>query len=399
MKLLRPPRVWYNSFTQGWWVLFDLRGRAGRWKDSWDWSRRSCRMPLRFLLPLFILAVAIAPLLAQRFNSFSRKSAVPQSAELIRKRAEWFFRPRATQNGHIPSQLLLDAFASNRQMMQEHGTFFSARFSSVEISPAAITSQTNIWTPLGPQPTVSTEFYGNVSGRVTALAADSCDATGNTVYAGAAEGGVWVSFNALTGNPVTWQPLTDSEPSLATGALAINSGSCGTFNGHAQSNLILVGTGESNFAQDNVYGAGVLRSTNGGQTWSQDATFTAAASQSAVASGPYIAALAVQPNVANPIILAAVQGTDFSASGALHSGIYSSSDAGAHWTRIQPGSTTTNGAPFNPATDVVFDSSDPTGKTAYAALGDPKGDTDPKSSCANEPCNGVYISSNAGQSW
>ncbi len=379
--------------------MFDLSGRAGRCKDSWDLSRRSRRIALRLLLPLFILALAIAPLLAQRFNSFSRKSAVPQPAELIRKRAEWFFRPRATQNGHIPGQLLLDAFAHNRQMIQDRGTFLSARFSSAEISPAGITSQSNVWTPLGPQPTASTEFYGNVSGRVTALAADTCDTTGNTVYAGAAGGGVWVSFNALTGNPVTWQPLTDSEPSLSTGALAINPASCGTFNGHAQSNLILVGTGESNFAQDNIYGAGVLRSINGGQTWSQDSTFTTAASQSAVASGPYIAALAVQPNVASPIILAAVQGTDFSAAGALHSGVYSSSDAGAHWTRVQPGSNTANGAPFNPATDVIFDSSDPTGKTAYAALGDPKGDTDPKSSCATAPCNGVYISNNAGQSW
>jgi hypothetical protein len=362
-------------------------------------SRRSRRIALRLLLPLFILGLAIAPLLAQRFSSFSRKSAVPQPAELIRKRAEWFFRPRATQNGHIPSQLLLDAFANNRQMIEQRGTFLSARFSPEQILLAGITSQSNVWTPLGPQPTASTEFYGNVSGRVTALAADTCDATGNTVYAGAADGGVWVSFNALTGKPITWQPLTDGEPSLATGALAINPTSCGTFNGHAQSNLILVGTGESNFAQDNIYGAGVLRSTNGGQTWTQDSTFTAVASQSAVASGPYIAALAVQPNVANPIILAAVQGTDFSAAGTLHSGVYSSSDAGAHWTRVQPGSASANGPPFNPATDVLFDSSDPTGQTAYAALGDPYGDTDSKSQCATAPCNGVYISSNAGQSW
>jgi hypothetical protein len=376
--------------------LSDWSGQAGRRKDSWDpnSSRRSRRVALRLFVSAFILAIAIAPLLAQRFNSFSRKSAKPQPAELIRKRAEWFFRQRATQNGHIPGQLLIDAFAQNRKMIEERGTFLSAR-----IAPAAITSQLNIWTPLGPQPTASTQFYGNVSGRVTALAADTCDATGNTVYAGAADGGVWVSFNALTGKPVTWQPLTDNEPSLSTGAIAINSASCGTFNGHAQSNLILVGTGESNFAEDNIYGAGVLRSTNGGQTWTQDSTFTAAASQSAVASGPYIAALAVQPDVASPIILAAVQGTDFSAAGTLHSGIYTSSDGGAHWTRVQPGSSSANGAPFNPATDVVFDASDPAGKIVYAALGDPNGDADPKASCSNAPCNGVYLSNNAGQSW
>ena len=50
-------------------------------------------------------------------------------------------------------------------------------------------------------------------------------------------------------------------------------------------------------------------------------------------------------------------------------------------------------------TDVVFDASDPTGKTVYAALGDPKGDSDPNASCIAKSCNGVYVSTNLGQSW
>jgi hypothetical protein len=371
---------------------------AGCGKRSWDLasaSRRAPRLAARSLTFVGVFIAAIAPLLAQQLSSHKNKTAVPQTAELVRKRAEWFFRQRATQNGHIPSQLLVDAFAQNKKMIEEHGTFLQSRVAA----DGSIVSQLNVWTPLGPQPTASTEFYGNVSGRVTALAADPCDATGNTVYAGAADGGVWVSFDALAGKPVTWQPLTDNQPSLSTGAIALNPASCGTFNGHAQSNLIVVGTGESNFAQDNIYGAGVLHSIDGGQTWIQDATFTKAASQGELASGPYIAALAVQPNNPNPVILAAVQGTDFSAGGSLPSGIYSSSDSGAHWARIQPGSTSAAGGPFNPPTDVVFDSSDPTGKTVYAALGDPAGDSDPKAACITHPCNGIYVSANLGQSW
>jgi hypothetical protein len=359
-------------------------------------SPRAHRVALRSLLAFFVLVAAIAPLLAQRLSSYKRKSASSQTADSIRKRSEWFFRPRATQNGHIPSQLLVEAFAQNQKMVQEHGTFLQNSRPSAD---ASISSQLNMWTPLGPQPTAATEFYGNVSGRVTALAADPCDATGNTLYAGGADGGVWVSFNALTGSPVAWQPLTDNQVSLAIGAIAINPASCGTFNGHAQSNLILAGTGESNFARDNIYGAGVLRSTDGGQTWQQDSTLTKSASQGQFASGPYIAALATQPNKPNPVILAAVQGTDFSAGGTLPSGVYSSSDGGAHWTRVQPGSTSTSGKPSNPATDVVFDPSDPTGNTVYAALGDPAGDSDSSASCAIKPCNGVYVSTNLGQSW
>jgi hypothetical protein len=372
-------------------------GGQGGGRVSWELasaSRGAKRVVALSLLFVVVLVAAIAPLLAQRLSSYKKKASSPQAAELIRKRAEWFFRQRATQNGHIPGQLLLQAFAQNQQMIREHGTFLQARMSA-----ASISSQLNVWTPLGPQPTASTEFYGNVSGRVTALAADPCDTTGNTVYAGGADGGVWASFNALNGNPVTWQPLTDNQPSLSTGAIALNLASCGTFSGHRQSNLIVVGTGESNFAQDNIYGAGVLHSTGGGQTWVQDSTFTKSASQGKLASGPYIAALAVQPNTPNPVILAAVQGTDFSAGGSLPSGIYSSSDAGVHWARIQPGSTSAAGGPFNPPTDVVFDASDPSGKTVYAALGDPVGDSDPQASCAAKPCNGVYVSTNLGQSW
>jgi hypothetical protein len=389
---------WVSSKGGGSLSESESGGRMGYRKSPWEQiklSRRARRSGALALLFALVLILALAPLVAQQLSSYKKKTSVPQSAELIRKRAEWFFRQRATPDGHIPGGLLLQAFAQNEKMIRERGTFLQKRVSS----DASISSQLNVWTPLGPQPTAATQFYGNVSGRVTALAADPCDATGNTVYAGGADGGVWVSFNALTGTPVTWQPLTDSEPSLATGAIAINPASCGNFNGHAQSKLIVVGTGESNFAQDNIYGAGVLHSIDGGQTWIQDSTFTKAASQGEFASGPYIAALAIQPNNPNPVILAAVQGTDFSAGGSLHSGIYSSADSGAHWTRIQPGSASAASGPFNPPTDVVFDASDPTGKTVYAALGDPKGDSDPNASCTAKPCNGVYVSTNLGQSW
>ena len=301
-----------------------------------------------------VLLVALGPLLAQEIST--RQSATKtawNAAELVRLRAEWFFRQRASANGHVPGALLLRAFEKNKNMIAAEGTF-AERLSARD----GVALAQNSWTPLGPQPTAKTMFYGNVSGRVTALAVDPCDATGNTVYAGGADGGVWVSFNALSGAPVTWQPLTDEQASLATGALALVSGSCQMVGGHMQSSEILVGTGESNYALDNIYGAGVLRSTDGGQTWTQDATFAASASQGPGASGPYIAALAVQPHQANPVILAAVQGTDFAAGGALLSGVWRSTDGGDHWSRVQPAGGGATGAPFNPATDVKFDPSD-----------------------------------------
>jgi hypothetical protein len=344
-----------------------------------------------------VLCSALAPLLAQQISSHRSRAMRQQgSVEQVRRRAEWFFRQRASANGHIPSSLLLQAFAQNQKMIGANGTFVehaAALILKPDISPSL-----HSWTSLGPQPTANTAFYGNVSGRVTALAVDPCDATGNTVYAGGADGGVWVSFNALSGNPVTWQPLTDNQLSLSAGALALAPKPCQTLNGHAQSNLILVGTGESNYAHDSLYGAGVLRSSDGGHTWTQDSTFTRSASQGPGASGPFIAALAVQPHQTNPVVLAAVQGTDFSAGGALPSGMWRSADGGNTWNRVQPRSSAGN-PPYNPATDVKFDPSDSSGQTVYAALGDLNGDADPQAACSSAPCNGVYVSSDAGITW
>jgi hypothetical protein len=83
----------------------------------------------------------------------------------------------------------------------------------------------------------------HVAGRMTSLALD-----GTTLYAGAADGGVWKKV----GNGA-WQPLTDDAPTLSTGALLVTSG-----------HTLWVGTGEANTNSDSYAGIGVLRSVNGG---------------------------------------------------------------------------------------------------------------------------------------
>jgi hypothetical protein len=77
---------------------------------------------------------------------------------------------------------------------------------------------------------------GIVGGRTTALAVD-----GTTLYAGAADGGVWKRSNGK------WTPLTDDAPTLSTGALAVDS-----------SHGLWVGTGEANTSSDSYSGIGVL---------------------------------------------------------------------------------------------------------------------------------------------
>ena len=141
-----------------------------------------------------------------------------------------------------------------------------------------------IWTPLGPAPLASdptglgVQDYGPVAGRATAVAIDPADGTGNTVYVGGAYGGVWKSKNAgpLSPNPssVTWTPVTDDQPTLAVGAIAIQPQ---LTNPDTSRSVVLVGTGETNSSGDSYYGLGILRSADAGSTWtliSQDSTGT-----------------------------------------------------------------------------------------------------------------------------
>ncbi len=107
---------------------------------------------------------------------------------------------------------------------------------------------------------VVTPNFGAVSGRVSPIAFDPVDATGNRVYLGATGGGVWLAQNAGTANPsnVVFTPLTDAtaamsnalDASISIGAVSVHPG----------------GTGDTNDALDSYYGADILRSSDGGNT-------------------------------------------------------------------------------------------------------------------------------------
>ena len=237
------------------------------------------------------------------------------------------------------------------------------------IKTSVLPFSTTAWTSVGPQPTApiaNNPFtgYPTDAGRVTALAIDPNDRTGNTVYLGAAEGGVW----ATTDGGQSWTPLTDFQPSLAVGSIALDPTTKPT--------TIYAGTGEGNFNGDAYYGVGVLKSTDGGKTWTQDITFAQPAHANPITSGPYIGSLAVNP-FNNQILLAAVEPSD----GLTQAGIWQSINGGLSWapvlTEFFPGA----------GTSVVFDPN--SAGTAYAALG----------FFAGSPQNGVYKSIDGGVTW
>lgn len=202
-----------------------------------------------------------------------------------------------------------------------------------QVSAASDPSSTAPWQPLGPA-AVLTPSYGLVSGRVSSLALDPSDATGNTLFVGTTGGGVWRAVNAGTSSAanVAFTPLTDRPDglvnahsgALSIGALSVQPGGTG---------VVLAGTGDPNDALDSYYGAGVLRSTDGGTTWS---LIQYTADQNWAFNGEAFSGFAwstVSPQLVVAAVSQAWEGVIVGAlrSGFSYEGLYYSTDAGATW--------------------------------------------------------------------
>ncbi|WP_446745093.1 choice-of-anchor D domain-containing protein [Silvibacterium acidisoli] len=208
---------------------------------------------------------------------------------------------------------------------------------------ATTPSYPQAWQPVGPA-YVNTSLYGAVTGRVTSIAVDSSDPSGNTVYVGTTGGGVWKSTDAAASSSgsVTFTPMTDvtsafnadNEISLSIGALSVQPVSAGT------EPVILAGTGDPNNATDSYYGAGILRSTNGGLTWSlitqsDDANYSG--SRNFVFYGSGFSGFAWGTVNGSPVVVAAVsqasEGITTNATTSAYSmmGLYYSTDSGQSW--------------------------------------------------------------------
>ena len=143
------------------------------------------------------------------------------------------------------------------------------------------------------------QTYGDtrvdVSGRVSCIAIDPGNS--NHLLCGSAAGGVWESRD----RGATWTPRTDFAPTLTVGAVAFDP---------ANPSRAYCGTGEGNFYSG--LGAGVLRSLDGGSTWTR------------IASAPFIGRgfyeLIVDPANGNHLIAAST------------GGLHESADGGVNWT-------------------------------------------------------------------
>jgi hypothetical protein len=136
--------------------------------------------------------------------------------------------------GYVPKERLVSALKYERRLM-------AAREQGIN----AIT-----WQERGPS---------NIAGRTRALVIDSRDNTGNTVFAASVSGGIWKTTNFKATNP-TWTAINQSMGSLAV---------CALVQDPSHPDTLYAGTGEGWFNNDAVRGNGIWKSGDGGATWNQ----------------------------------------------------------------------------------------------------------------------------------
>jgi hypothetical protein len=321
---------------------------CGAFQSRRPGSRRRC-----WLLAIFLWLVCCPGL---RASGQAREAHSPPPDAAIQRRDQRLRGERWLLHGRVvPSE---SAAALRYRALLQKTQMRALRSGTAENRQP--NSPNSGWTSLGPAPLASNasgtgqDDYGWVSGRATAVAVDPADPTANTVYIGGAYGGVWKSTNALSQSPanVAWSPLTDTQATLAVGAIVIQPQ---LSNPDPSKSVILAGTGEANSSTDSYYGLGILRSANAGNTWtliSSDATGTRSFAGMAFSRMAF--------NTSNPSLVVAAtagasQGILDGLAGSLtgNLGLYYSTDGGLTWNyaSVQDGSNTT--APGS-ATGVVY---------------------------------------------
>jgi hypothetical protein len=163
------------------------------------------------------------------------------------------------------------------------------------------------WTSLGQ----SSNSLGKIGGRIKCIAIDP--ANNNNLWAGSASGGIWKSIDA----GANWTSVATGMHVLGVTSILIDP---------SNSNIIYAGTGEvyrvdtSNIGYNvwkarGTYGIGIIKSTNGGVSWSQVLTRSTAQMFA-------IENMVFDPTTSNTIYACATDG------------LYRSTDNGTSWNQI-----------------------------------------------------------------
>jgi hypothetical protein len=304
---------------------------------------RQCALSLASLACLALAAGALA--VSTSLSAAQTAESDIGASDLERWRME--YERRADPVHGIPRGAYMRAFAQ-------------IQTNTVAASPSGIARASQAWTSIGPSPLLGGQIVSpvptdvKVSGRVTGIAVDPSDMS--HWFIGAVGGGIWETHDAGT----TWLPRTDNQPSLEVNTLAI-----------APSTPAVLYGGTGNYGPFASAGIGILRSLDGGSTW----TFVAPAAFTDVDYFGF-AAMVVSPS--DPLVVLAASSDFFGPKPS--SGVFKSTDGGVTWNQKLAGVGTAlvaSPASFN---------------QQYAAL---RTIVDGSDGSAN----GVYRSFDGGESW
>jgi photosystem II stability/assembly factor-like uncharacterized protein len=249
---------------------------------------------------------------------------------------------------------------ANRMSATERLAAFGAHRALVDSSPF----RTLPWQHLGPT---------NISGRATDIAVAEPRGRTYTMYVGGAAGGVWKTVN----EGVTWTPVFEDELTASIGDIAI---------APSDQEQVWVGTGEANIFRSSHAGAGIYKSTDGGDTWTH----------MGLTETQTIARVIVHPT--NPdVVWVAASGQEYRDN--PERGVFKTSDGGRTWGKVLYVDEMTG------AIDLVIHPTDPT--TLYAAtwqrrrakFNDPRNEPAFTGSDAYFTGSGVWKSTDGGESW
>jgi len=157
------------------------------------------------------------------------------------------------------------------------------------------------WTPMGPYSWTSTSYNPGM-GRVNCITVDPGNS--DIIYVGTPAGGMWKTTNGGT----NWFTMTDHLATLGVSSIAIDPSNTST---------IYIGTGDGDGTQ--TYSIGILKSTDGGNT------FSATGLVWGIADFRRVSRILINPTTPSTLVAA------------TSNGIYRTTNSGVNWTQVETG--------------------------------------------------------------